>query len=255
MKWENGTHLPVLLWGLKWDQVNGRARAFSSCPLSDDIAIFRHQLSLQAGSVLASSSRAEISQLLPLETGWCLFLPWVKELRLAPTWIGAHPWTRQLYLWAKGGSCHVSFCCCLLGEKDGLICQEKVAVLFRLNLRAALKSPGGDRPLPLYFKIVLHCCVSLPLGTPGFEFQLHPLLTFLWDRQIFLFHPPHFLLRIRWSKPTKCNQKIWRWREAILTPLVLSCVIWFFSFLFVSALPCIYHAFPVYASRVNPSRT
>lgn len=173
------------------------ARALWSDDLSVDVVIFRHQLALQVGTVLASSSRAEISQLLPLDRDWWFFAL-SKRAQIGPLLSRCPSLNQASVFAARGGSCRVSFCSCLLREKDGLICQEKVAVLFRLNLRDALRSLGKyTRPLPLYFKIVLHCCVILLLATPGFEFQLHRLVTFLWDRQIFLFHPPHFLLRIR----------------------------------------------------------
>lgn len=252
MKWENSAHLPVLLWGLKWDQVNERARAFSSYSslmtlLSLDTSFLcRQEVCLLPAPELKSHSFYRWKG-----TGG-FFLPWVKELRLAPAWIVAHPWTRQVYLRARGGSCRVSFCCCLFREKESLICQEKVAVLFRLNLRDALKSLGEDRPLPLCFKIVLHRCVIRLLGTPGFEFQLHPLVTFLWDRQIFLFHPPHFLLRIRWSKAAKRNQK--SGDEGKLFWLLWLFPVWFGPFpSCLSLLSCVYHACRVDASRVNSS--
>lgn len=66
------------------------ARALWSVLLSDDVVIFRHQLALQEGSVLASSSRAEISQLLPLDRAWCFFAL-SKRAQIGPPPIGAHP--------------------------------------------------------------------------------------------------------------------------------------------------------------------
>lgn len=149
MKWECSAHFPVLSWGVRWDQVNvgpGRSGLCSSLmmPLSLGVSLLcRQQVWLLAAPELKSHSFYHW-------TGIGGFLPWVKELRLAPSWVGAHPWTRQMYLQARGGSCHVSFCSCLLCEKDGLICQEKVVVLFRLNLRDALRSLGKYRQTPAF---------------------------------------------------------------------------------------------------------
>ena len=66
------------------------ARAFSSAFLSDDIIIFAHQLSLQAGGRLASSSQAEISQLFITGEGLVSFAL-RKRAQIGRTWIGAHP--------------------------------------------------------------------------------------------------------------------------------------------------------------------
>lgn len=204
MKWGSRAHLPVLSWGIRWDQVKGgpgRSGLMISLmtPLSLGISLLcRQEVCLLAAPELKSHSFYHW-------TGTGVFLPWVKELRLAPPSIGAHPWTRHVYLQARGGSCHVSFCCCLLREKDGLICQEKVAVLFRLNLRDALRSLGKYRLTPAFvFQNSTTLLCNSASGDPWVWVSASPLGNIFMGQADILVQSTS-LLRIKWNKASKRN--------------------------------------------------